>query len=341
MMNRNGAGGSKVPNGNKVLKSSRLSLPLYFASSPKQDNPGAKKVDGTSTYDLWGTPRLFAWDTNLSEHEFDPLSPVDSLNGSDGVVHSPQVAGTNGTPTVHSGSGSRASSSQMKKIRRTDSISIEDMKFANDVLTGMGIEPNPESEAVVPAVEVSTLPKSPRQFSGTASLPHRVNFANSLTIINNINELSEVGRFSNSLPSSPYHLDNAEEETDEFDNEISEFGNSRGLKKYESLSKGSNSDFESGEIINESDSTMESHPSFSSASDVSRTKSEEFCQHFLKGKCRFRDRCRNSHNVINCIYCNELLPVNRVAASAHLHHCWRLSQKGALPIKVVALALGQ
>jgi hypothetical protein len=53
---------------------------------------------------------------------------------------------------------------------------------------------------------------------------------------------------------------------------------------------------------------------------------EEICQHFLKGKCRFRERCRNSHNVPNCIYCFEELPVNRVAASAHLHHCWRLSQ---------------
>jgi hypothetical protein len=54
---------------------------------------------------------------------------------------------------------------------------------------------------------------------------------------------------------------------------------------------------------------------------------EEICQHFLKGKCRFRERCRNSHNIPNCIYCSEELPVNRVAASAHLHHCWRLSQK--------------
>jgi hypothetical protein len=54
---------------------------------------------------------------------------------------------------------------------------------------------------------------------------------------------------------------------------------------------------------------------------------EEICQHFLKGKCRFRERCRNSHNIPNCIYCMEELPINRVAASAHLHHCWRLSQK--------------
>lgn len=51
------------------------------------------------------------------------------------------------------------------------------------------------------------------------------------------------------------------------------------------------------------------------------------CQHFLKGKCRFRDRCRKSHVLENCIYCKMVLPENRIAASAHLHHCWRITVK--------------
>jgi hypothetical protein len=335
-MNRSGNGKGSHGNAAKNLKSSRLSLPLYFPSSPKLPGLGGKKVDGTNTYDLWGTPRLFAWDANLSELENEPLSPVESgseiqspvdATSNNGVV---PVGGRLNSPTADSNSGSSKSSSQIKKIRRTDSMSIEDMKFTNDVLTNMGLEPTD-----------STSPPSTRSviISGTSSLPSIAGMSSFPSAIINASAMghAEVAFFSNTLPASPTRKANGtsnihdDEALDEFATNTHELGSSRGLKKYDSLSK--DSDFESGELIVESDSTLDSQPSFSSNSDVSRTKSEEFCQHFLKGKCRFRDRCRNSHNVINCIYCNELLPVNRVAASAHLHHCWRLSQKGAIVVK--------
>eukprot|EP00475_Leptophrys_vorax_P012185 TRINITY_DN185_c0_g1_i1.p1 TRINITY_DN185_c0_g1~~TRINITY_DN185_c0_g1_i1.p1 ORF type:complete len:352 (+),score=84.34 TRINITY_DN185_c0_g1_i1:199-1254(+) len=348
MMNRFGGGGS---NG-KSLKNSRLSLPIYFPSSPKQERPGSKKVDGTSTYDMWGTPRLFAWDPTVSDYE-QPLSPVDSeadekLSPTVEEPNSPQVIAPavgiarSVSPFAEPSSGSRSSSGHMKKMKRTDSVMIDDMKFTNDVLAVMGLEPLGSKETSPPpiAAAISSTAIMPQVvISGTASLGRAMplKIINSSTI-NSQGGVAEVAFFAQTLPTTPSfkyppHNVRARQEGAEAEDEFAdEFhgSTSKGLKKHDSLSN--NSDFESGELIVESDSTLEPNTSFSSNSDVSRSKSEEFCQHFLKGKCRFRDRCRNSHNVINCIYCNELLPVNRVAASAHLHHCWRLSQKGAVSI---------
>jgi len=53
------------------------------------------------------------------------------------------------------------------------------------------------------------------------------------------------------------------------------------------------------------------------------------CKHFLRGKCRFREKCRNSHAIDNCVYCNAKLPKSRLAASAHLSKCYKSRHGGA------------
>ncbi len=53
------------------------------------------------------------------------------------------------------------------------------------------------------------------------------------------------------------------------------------------------------------------------------SESEGICPHYLKGKCRFKDKCRQSHDIVYCIYCQAKLPSNKVAASAHLSKCFR------------------
>lgn len=47
------------------------------------------------------------------------------------------------------------------------------------------------------------------------------------------------------------------------------------------------------------------------------------CLHFLRGKCRQKNKCPNSHNLTSCIYCGEKLPSSKVSASAHLSRCWK------------------
>jgi hypothetical protein len=53
------------------------------------------------------------------------------------------------------------------------------------------------------------------------------------------------------------------------------------------------------------------------------SESEGICPHYLKGKCRFKDKCRQSHDIVYCVYCQAKLPSNKVAASAHLSKCFR------------------
>lgn len=48
------------------------------------------------------------------------------------------------------------------------------------------------------------------------------------------------------------------------------------------------------------------------------------CKHYLRGKCRFRERCRHSHDIEICVYCNVRLPKSKLAASAHLSRCYKL-----------------
>lgn len=64
--------------------------------------------------------------------------------------------------------------------------------------------------------------------------------------------------------------------------------------------------------------TERKEPPISFSSD-----SEGVCPHFLKGKCRFKDKCRNSHDITYCVYCQSKLPSNKVASSAHLGKCYK------------------
>jgi hypothetical protein len=54
------------------------------------------------------------------------------------------------------------------------------------------------------------------------------------------------------------------------------------------------------------------------------------CKHFLRGKCRFREKCRNSHAIDNCVHCNAKLPKSRLAASAHLSKCYKSRHAGGV-----------
>jgi len=58
---------------------------------------------------------------------------------------------------------------------------------------------------------------------------------------------------------------------------------------------------------------------------------EQFCRHFLKGNCRYKSKCKYSHELEACLYCKEKLPKSKVAASTHLSRCW----KAALQVGVI------
>ena len=51
--------------------------------------------------------------------------------------------------------------------------------------------------------------------------------------------------------------------------------------------------------------------------------SKEICQYFLKGRCRFKAKCKFSHDVKICVHCNDKLPSSKVSASAHLYRCFK------------------
>jgi hypothetical protein len=50
---------------------------------------------------------------------------------------------------------------------------------------------------------------------------------------------------------------------------------------------------------------------------------DNVCPHFLKGRCRQKNKCPLSHSVSQCVYCGEKLPSSKVSASAHLSRCWK------------------
>jgi len=72
-------------------------------------------------------------------------------------------------------------------------------------------------------------------------------------------------------------------------------------------------------------------PSLSSTSVESASETVNgICKHFLRGKCRFREKCRNSHAIDNCVHCNAKLPKSRLAASAHLSKCYKSRHGGGI-----------
>jgi hypothetical protein len=81
---------------------------------------------------------------------------------------------------------------------------------------------------------------------------------------------------------------------------------------------------EFGELKMQFDTSVETREQH--ASKLFTADSEGICPHFLKGKCRFKDRCRQSHDIAYCVYCQAKLPSNKVASSAHLSKCYRRMQ---------------
>jgi hypothetical protein len=51
------------------------------------------------------------------------------------------------------------------------------------------------------------------------------------------------------------------------------------------------------------------------------------CRHFLKGTCRHKKECQYSHDLRICPYCDSELPKNKVSASSHLSHCFKISEE--------------
>jgi hypothetical protein len=49
----------------------------------------------------------------------------------------------------------------------------------------------------------------------------------------------------------------------------------------------------------------------------------ELCPFFVQGKCKFKARCKLSHELTRCCHCFSELPTGKVAASAHLSRCWK------------------
>lgn len=50
----------------------------------------------------------------------------------------------------------------------------------------------------------------------------------------------------------------------------------------------------------------------------------QICPRFMQGRCKWKDRCRLSHALVECIYCEKSLRrYSRLNASAHLSKCWR------------------
>jgi len=62
-------------------------------------------------------------------------------------------------------------------------------------------------------------------------------------------------------------------------------------------------------------------------SPMKKSVSSSICRHFLKGRCRYKASCRFSHEVEKCPYCQEVLPISKVSASAHLGRCWKVVEQ--------------
>jgi len=62
-------------------------------------------------------------------------------------------------------------------------------------------------------------------------------------------------------------------------------------------------------------------------SPLKKSVSSSICRHFLKGRCRYKASCRFSHEVEKCPYCQEVLPISKVSASAHLGRCWKVVEQ--------------
>jgi len=72
-----------------------------------------------------------------------------------------------------------------------------------------------------------------------------------------------------------------------------------------------------------SESALESSFSPAFECDHSPETGAEVCQHFLKGRCRYKSLCKYSHDIAQCPYCKGELPMAKIAASTHLSRCYK------------------
>jgi hypothetical protein len=57
----------------------------------------------------------------------------------------------------------------------------------------------------------------------------------------------------------------------------------------------------------------------------------QICEYFIMGKCRYKSKCKRSHNLTICPHCSETLPIGKIACSTHLSRCWKLHHQASSP----------
>jgi len=78
------------------------------------------------------------------------------------------------------------------------------------------------------------------------------------------------------------------------------------------------------------DEVNTSHSSSDRNEQANSSHSSELCQHFLKGRCRYKRQCKFSHDIVKCPYCDIVLPEAKIAASTHLSRCFKLNCKAVV-----------
>eukprot|EP00475_Leptophrys_vorax_P036042 TRINITY_DN60201_c0_g1_i1.p2 TRINITY_DN60201_c0_g1~~TRINITY_DN60201_c0_g1_i1.p2 ORF type:complete len:140 (+),score=32.78 TRINITY_DN60201_c0_g1_i1:783-1202(+) len=53
------------------------------------------------------------------------------------------------------------------------------------------------------------------------------------------------------------------------------------------------------------------------------SRSGDICPHFLKGRCRYKSKCKLQHSATSCPYCHQELPTGKISASTHLARCYK------------------
>jgi hypothetical protein len=78
--------------------------------------------------------------------------------------------------------------------------------------------------------------------------------------------------------------------------------------------------------IGRESSRSEENSNSSGNSDCSNQEDlSQVCPLFLKGKCRYKGRCKMSHHLDICPYCKQDMPSWKLASSTHLGRCWKKS----------------
>jgi hypothetical protein len=71
---------------------------------------------------------------------------------------------------------------------------------------------------------------------------------------------------------------------------------------------------------------LSTSPSSSGSEEGGFNVDQGICPWFLKGKCRYKSKCKLKHHVDICPYCNESMPAGKISASTHLSRCYKAHQ---------------